>query len=270
MNKTTRPIKHKGSIYPNDKDELIKMFNKWEEKGFLPKEELPLKYKPKALIVPHDMYEYSGYTTFLAYESVKNTKFDNIVLLGPAHYKKFLNISISLFDNIETMFGTLEYNKEFSEKLLNKFDLFFEQKYHKDHSTETQVNFVKRYFPNARIIELIYAQEPNENIYKILKYILNNLENTLIIVSTDMNHEFEMLDTRKKDLECIKNIFQKNEELIDKSCYGCGKGGLLALSKLMKEKNWDGKFLNWSCDAMTTKKTDCVVSYVGALIYKEK
>ena len=69
----TRNAAVAGAFYPADKEEINKMLNEFFKN--IPK--IKLEKEPKALIVPHAGYIYSGQVAAYAYSLLKKSKSDN-------------------------------------------------------------------------------------------------------------------------------------------------------------------------------------------------
>jgi AmmeMemoRadiSam system protein B len=74
--------------------------------------------KPKALIVPHAGWVYSGFTANFAYRIASNTRPKRVVVIGPSHRFPIQGISVTLEDEYETPCGNLPIDRNFSIELI--------------------------------------------------------------------------------------------------------------------------------------------------------
>ena len=143
-----------GSFYPNNKDEILKYIEDLNKdiKTFKQIENI------RAIIVPHAGYIYSGNIANQAYFHLKDKNPKRVIVIGPSHHVYLKGASVALYDDFETPIGNLTIDKKFSEDLINTYDfLDFNIECEFEHSTETQMPFIKYYFKNTSIVEIIYG-----------------------------------------------------------------------------------------------------------------
>ena len=174
-----------GSFYPNSKEEIKRYINHFNCNFTIEKEP---SIQIKALIVPHAGYVYSGFTTNLAYNLASKKQYENIIVIGPSHRYYLEGASIASYKQYETPLGNIDINLELVNTLKDKFDfLCFDEDAHFEHSTETQAPFIKNYFPNSKIVEIVYGKIQYEKLALIIDELLKN-KNNLIVISTDLSH----------------------------------------------------------------------------------
>ena len=113
---STRNAFVRGVFYPQTCEEIehyIAHFNA------AIKEPLP-SVTPRALIVPHAGYIYSGYTANLAYVCASKHAYERIVVIGPSHRVFIEGASIAVYETYETPCGALDIDVSFSELLREK------------------------------------------------------------------------------------------------------------------------------------------------------
>jgi len=76
-------------------------------------------FEPKALIVPHAGYVYSGYTANSVYRLVNPKIFKRVVIIGPSHRYYFKGASVALYDSFDTPCGILPIDVKYSRKLID-------------------------------------------------------------------------------------------------------------------------------------------------------
>ena len=171
-----------GQFYPATCSEIsnqIADFNAEFEKININKDILALQ--PKAIIVPHAGYIYSGFTANMAYRFLAKAKAKRIVVIGPSHHYYFKGLSASHFENYETPCGNLEIDSPYLFALAKQFNIGFEPEAHqKEHSTEVQMPFIQHYFPHTKVIELIYGDIAVKTLEAIIYALLNNPDNLVV------------------------------------------------------------------------------------------
>ena len=252
-----------GSFYPEKKEEILKYINHFNSIDFKTETFEDIK----AIIVPHAGYIYSGFTANLAYKLVSILKKDikRVVVIGPSHRVYLKGASVALYDEYETPLGNLKIDKKFSQNLIDKYDfLDFNIECEFEHSTETQVPFIKHYFENVQLVEIIYGEIDYEELSKVIDEVLANSDN-FVVISTDLSHFYTLKDAQKLDNICIEAINKKDLKLFD-YCEACGKVGVKAVINWAIKNDFDIKVLNYCTSADVTKDESRVVGYTSALI----
>lgn len=233
-----------GSFYPEDKDELknqiINFLNQAKKADF----------KPKALIVPHAGYIYSGQTAAYAYKLLNNQK--KIILLGPCH---------------NASHGLLSDTSDYWETPLGKTKLFhpdirseLSPKLHKiEHSLEVQLPFLQCTLKEFEICPILIA---NTDLNFVSKEI-ESIPNDLIIVSSDLSHYHPLLEAKVQDEHSINYILKKDVVDLEEKGEACGSHAISVLLKIAKRKNWEPVLLNYSTSFNTSKDKESVVGYAA-------
>ena len=259
--KNIRKTGFAGSFYPEKKEELLRYINEFNKK-------LTINgtYNTKAMIVPHAGYVYSGFTANIPYSITKDKKPKRVIVIGPSHHMYYEGASIALYDEYETPFGNITIDKNYSNELKDKYDfLDFDDNMHLEHSTETQAPFIKHYFPDSFIIEIVYGKMSYEDLSFLIDEILDN-EDNLLVISTDLSHFYTQEQANKLDNICLNAISKKDLDLFDKGCEACGKLGLKALIKSVLKKGLNTKVLHYCTSFDRTQDASRVVGYSSALI----
>ena len=174
--------------------------------------------------------------------------------------------SIALYDEYETPLGNINIDKNYSNNLRDKYAfLGFEDNMHLEHSTETQAPFIKHYFPDTLIVEVVYGKMQYEELSLLMDEILEDEEN-LLLVSTDLSHFHTQEKANQLDNICLNAIAKKDLALFDKGCEACGKLGVKAVIKSAIKKGLNTKVLHYCTSYNRTKDASRVVGYTSALI----
>jgi len=257
----------KGTFYPNTSqeiDDMIDFFNSILDKNLEDKSLLDIK--SRCLIVPHAGYIYSGFTANLAFRTLKNNNIKRIIVIGPTHKIDFNSISIGLYDNYETPYGDLKIDKSYGKKLKSTFNLEFLEKVHQEHSTEVQIPFIKKYYDNIEVLELIYGNYHPTQLAPLIEYLLNDKDN-LVLISTDLSHFHNLEKANKIDNICLKAIENSDINLLYNGCEACGRIGIEAILLVAKKIGLKSKILDYRTSADSTKDKDSVVGYMSASFY---
>ncbi|MDH3343038.1 MAG: AmmeMemoRadiSam system protein B, partial [Gammaproteobacteria bacterium] len=112
---------------------------------------------PKAIIVPHAGYIYSGPIAASAFAQLFpiKDKIRRVVLLGPCHRVALSGLATSSADYFETPLGSIAIDRELSQQLLqfpqvHEFDLTHVQ----EHSLEVQLPFLQQVLDDFSLLPL--------------------------------------------------------------------------------------------------------------------
>ena len=222
---------------------------------------------PKAIIVPHAGYIYSGFTANFAYRFLKQSKAKRIIVIGPSHHHYFEGISGSYYETFETPCGEIDIDSAYLFALAKKFDIGFEPKAHeKEHSTEVQMPFIKHYFPKAKVIELIYGDSHPTKLSTLITAILSNTDNA-VIISTDLSHFYSLEEAKLLDENCLRGVATLNLNELEKGCKACGLTGIHAMILAAKQLKLSSKLLDYRTSGEISKDNSSVVGYMSAMFY---
>lgn len=240
-----------GKFYPADKNELIKMFD-----DFFAKDNGQNNYgKVQALISPHAGYVFSGEVAAAGYARIRNTKYDNVFILGPSHRVELKGASIYNAGNYITPLGKAEINFEIANQLIKNYDFieFNEQAHKSEHSVEVQVPFVQYVFgESVKIIPVViggYSAGICRKLAAAFKPYFN--ENNLFIISTDFSHypayeDAKIVDSRTaaaimtNDVGKFIDVINQNTEagIKNLSTSICGWPAVLTLLYMTTDKDF--------------------------------
>ncbi len=254
-----------GTFYPNN----IKEINEYFEHFNALHQEKPKQFNmAQALISPHAGYVYSGFTANEGYLSIPNRPMKRIIVIGPSHRIFLQGASIALYDEYETPLGNLNIDLDYAHTLKDTFDVLnFNPLAHCEHSTETQMPFIKHYFPNVPVIEIVYGKIDYLELCKIISYIMLESEN-FVVISTDLSHFYSQEDANYLDgifLQAIQNL---NLEKLDSGCEACGMIGVKAIAQYAIKNNLKSQIIDYRTSMDASGDASRVVGYTSVLIGK--
>lgn len=249
-----------GSFYPAASEEIERYIETFDN---IKKEVLHLH--PKALIVPHAGYVYSGFTANLAYNQLEGAR-QRIIVIGPSHRVAYEGMSISLYHTYETPLGNLAIDLEYAETLQKQFGIGFEDMMHREHSTEVQMPFIKHYLPDAKVVEIVYGRQSPEALSKVIEFLLQDAANR-VVISTDLSHFYNEEEANALDSICLKAIADEDIEMLHRGCEACGKIGVEAMVLAAKRMGLTSKLLDYRTSSWASNDTSRVVGYTSAIFY---
>ena len=257
-----------GQFYPASCQEITKTidtFNQAFDKLSLSDD--MVKRVPRAVIVPHAGYIYSGFTANMAYRFLAKAKAKRVIVLGPSHHHYFKGISGAYFEKYETPCGDLNMDSSYLFALAKEFNISFEPKAHMhEHSTEVQMPFIQHYFKNIEVIELIYGDMSVNSLANIVYALLSN-EDNLVVISSDLSHFHTEQQAKQLDYSCLKAIETLDIEMFKKGCEACGLLGIQAVILAAIKLQLSSTLLDYRTSAEASGDKSSVVGYLSAMFY---
>ncbi len=258
----------RGLFYPENCTKLEIYFQKFNAMiGSSIKSKPIFKVTPRAIIVPHAGYVYSGFTANVAYTIFSKNPAKRVIVIGPSHRHHFEGISGSYFESYETPCGDIPIDTAYLIDLAKQFKIGFEPKAHqKEHSTEVQMPFIRHYFPHAKVIELVYGKVAPHYLAKIIVHLLKDKENA-VVISSDLSHFYTQEKARRLDTICMEGITSLDSQKLDEGCEACGMIGIKGMIEAAKDLGLKSQVLDYRTSADYSGDSSRVVGYTSAVIY---
>ncbi len=258
-----------GQFYPavcSEIEQYIVRFNTLlQENEFDPN---TITLVPKAIIVPHAGYLYSGFTANIAFETVaqKRSTVRRVVVIGPSHRVYVKDASIALYSQYTSPCGDLKIDLEGSNALMERFSfLHFQPDAHHEHSTEVQMPFIRHYFPEAEVVEVVYGDLEPHLLATLIDELLPEPE-TLVVISTDLSHFHTQQEAKRLDSRCIEGMAQLELGLLEQGCEACGIIGVKAVVTSANRAGLKSLVLDYHTSGDITGDKQSVVGYVSCLV----
>lgn len=219
---TTRPPAVAGAFYPASAGELASLID-----GLIATA-TPTKLPPfpKAVVVPHAGYIYSGPTAAAGFARVAGAPIERVVIVGPAHRVYVPGLAWPGTTHVATPLGTVEVDVAAVERLPQ---LVADPHAHaREHSLEVQLPFMQRLFPGAKVIPIATSAAPPELVSEVLEALWGGPE-TLIVISSDLSHYHPYAEGRAIDQRTSAKILAFDTDLSGDQACGCAAINGLAL-----------------------------------------
>jgi AmmeMemoRadiSam system protein B len=249
-----------GTFYPANPQQLHQMLD-----YFLSDAETAEKV-PKAIIVPHAGYIYSGPVAATAYARLKKAHdlIKRVVIIGPSHRVAFKGLALSRAQTFTTPLGSVLVDQEAVQVLAQlPFVEYLEQAHTHEHSLEVHLPFLQEMLDDFKIIPLVAGEASPEQVSRVID-ILWGGEETLIVISSDLSHYHAYETAQQLDKLTSDAIEQlQYEQLAFDSA--CGKVPVSGLLKLAREKSLTVKTIDLRNSGDTAGDKNRVVGY-GAYV----
>ena len=228
---TSRPPAVAGAFYPNDPAELAAAVDGYMEEAGDPAPGPP----PKALIVPHAGYIYSGPVAGSAYRRVRELRgrVERVVLAGPAHRARVRSVAASSADAFRTPLGDVRLDRAAIERILELPQVEILDRAHApEHSLEVQLPFLQRALETFSLVPLLVGDATFEEVAKVLEALWGGPE-TLILISSDLSHYLDSETARRLDAATTRAIeaLAPRELGSESACGRIPIGGLLLVAE---------------------------------------
>lgn len=251
-----------GLFYPADAAEL-----QTQVRGFLDQVEPPAEPPPKAIIVPHAGYIYSGPIAASAYARLRAARdlIHRVVLLGPSHRVGFRGIAVSGMEAFATPLGRIAVDREAVEQLEQLPDVgFLEQAHAQEHSLEVHLPFLQEVLDHFKLVPLVVGEARPTEVGAVLEALWGGPE-TLIVISSDLSHYHDYATARLLDDTTSKAIEALRFEDIGYE-QACGRNPLNGLLWVARRKGLHGETIDLRNSGDTAGSRDQVVGY-GAYVF---
>ncbi len=230
---------------------------------------------PRAIIVPHAGYAYSGPTAAAAYATLRGHAFRTAVIVSPSHREYFSGISVYDGDAYRTPLGLINVDVELRERLLQyKGVIRQSQLGHRDeHAVEVHLPFLQRINPDAKILPIVMGDQRGEYctiLGKALAHIAD--EGVVLIASSDLSHFHQQEEAQELDRVLANHVREiQPAKLLDdiaaKRCEACGGGPIAAvLSACLQLGANNVSILHQCTSGDISGDTRRVVGYLSATI----
>ena len=230
MAQRVRPAAVAGMFYPADPAEL----NQWLDTWLAAPVEVPRQDPPRALIVPHAGYVYSGALAARAFSLWKDApQIETVVVIGPAHRVPFRGIATVTADALETPLGQVSVDTRLRDELVRRFEQvgYLDVAHAPEHSLEVQLPFIQKTVPQAKVVPLLNGEVSAEEEAEVLEWLWQQ-PGVYFVISSDLSHYHPYEVARRIDGETARLIESGDWAALsgDRACGYKGIQGVLALA----------------------------------------
>jgi len=189
---------------------------------------------PKALIVPHAGYMYSGPVAARAYDELAAARgiVTRVVLIGPAHYVAGRGLALPECDAFETPLGRIRLDAAAIASLADLKQVVRSAAAHaQEHSLEVQLPFLQKVLGDFSLVPIAAGSALTEEVMQVIVRLWGGPE-TLFVISTDMSHYHSYEEAKRIDAATLDRIAALAVDLnYEEACGATGLNGLLAVAR---------------------------------------
>lgn len=198
-----RPPAVAGLFYPADRGELARAVDELTGSTSGPQGQAP-----KALIVPHAGYIYSGAVAGRAYALLRplRGRIRRVLLLGPAHRVALRGIAAPSARVFRTPLGDVPVDMEALASLRDLPQVITGDRAHEqEHALEVHLPFLQSVLGAFSLVPLVVGDTTPDEVAAVLDRLWGG-EETLVVVSSDLSHYHGYAEARRIDGETVAAI----------------------------------------------------------------
>jgi MEMO1 family protein len=223
-----RPAAVAGMFYPAEPRQLAH-----DVKQYLA-DARPFDLVPKALIVPHAGYIYSGAVAATAYATLRTiaSRIRRVVLLGPTHRVAVRGLALPGADAFDTPLGRVTLDATGARAIAHLPQVGISAQAHAlEHSLEVQLPFLQSILTDFTLLPLAVGMASAEEVAEVLETVWGG-EETLIVISSDLSHFLPYATAQRVDQETAQSILKLRQPIAhDQACGGTPVSGLIVAAQ---------------------------------------
>jgi len=210
-----------GLFYPGESEELERAVASYLAAVPEPPSGAPA---PKALIVPHAGYVYSGPVAASGYARIAGQRraIRRVVLLGPSHRVLLRGLAASGSEAFATPLGVVPVDRAAIDAILDLPQVqIFEAAHRQEHSLEVQLPFLQYLLEDFSLVPLSVGDAEAEEVGEVIERLWGGPE-TLLVVSSDLSHYYDYESARRLDAATTRAIEALDADALDPES-ACGR-----------------------------------------------
>lgn len=225
---------------------------------------------PKALIVPHAGYVYSGAVAATAYARLASAKgrVTRVVLIGPAHRVALRGLAVPSTEAFDTPLGPVPVDRQAIAGLLALPQVTASDEAHAgEHSLEVHLPFLRAMLGDFAIVPLVAGAASADEVAQVLDLLWGGPE-TLIVISSDLSHYLDYQSARRIDAATTQAIERFRPGDIGRD-QACGRIPITGLLEVARRRGLACRTVDLRNSGDTAGKKDRVVGYGSYLFFEQ-
>jgi len=223
---------------------------------------------PKAMIVPHAGYIYSGPIAGSAYTCLRplRDQISRVILLGPSHRVPVIGLATSNAKHFITPLGAIELDQDCIKEIQQYPQVHSMDEAHAlEHSLEVQLPFLQTVLGSFKLVPIVVGDASAKDVSTILDKLWGS-EETLIVISSDLSHYHDYETARQMDARTSHAIETMDTTAIQYDD-ACGRNPVNGLLQLACQRNMHVVTIDCRNSGDTAGSKDQVVGYGAYLFY---
>ncbi|HEY6721903.1 MAG TPA: AmmeMemoRadiSam system protein B [Burkholderiales bacterium] len=255
-----RPPAVANLFYPGDARTLAEEVSSYLDRT----EEAPLAPGfPKAVIVPHAGYVYSGPVAASAYDLLRPARgiVRRVVILGPCHRVPVRGLALPAAKAFETPLGRIPLDEEALRAIRDLPQVVVSAATHaEEHALEVQLPFLQRVLGEFSLVPLVVGDAAPEKVAEVLERLWGGAE-TAIVISSDLSHYHPYEEACRIDGATVRAILGFDTGISHHQA--CGATPVAGMLIAAKRKGIAPKLLDCRNSGDTAGEKSRVVGYAS-------
>ncbi|HET7201179.1 MAG TPA: AmmeMemoRadiSam system protein B, partial [Burkholderiales bacterium] len=255
-----RPPAVAGLFYPEDAralaDEVAAYLDRTEEAPLAPG-------FPKAVIVPHAGYIYSGPVAASAYDLLRPARgiVKRVVLLGPCHRVPVHGLALPRAGAFDTPLGRIPIDEEGVRGIRALPQVVESAATHAgEHALEVQLPFLQQVLGDFSLVPFVVGDAAPGKVAEVLERLWDGPE-TLIVISSDLSHYHSYDRAREIDRATVQAILDFDPGISHEQA--CGATPVAGMLLAAKRKGLAARLLDCRNSGDTAGDRHRVVGYAS-------
>ncbi len=218
---------------------------------------------PKALIVPHAGYVYSGAIAASAYAALKGVapRIRRVVLLGPTHRVPVRGLALPGTDAFVTPLGPVQVDSAAAKVIAHLPQVVVSPQAHaQEHSLEVQLPFLQTVLTDFKLLPLAVGMASAEEVTEVLELLWGGDE-TLIVISSDLSHYLPYDTAKRVDGATVHSILELKQGIVHEQA--CGATPINGMILAARRHRLTPQLLDLRNSGDTAGPRDGVVGYAS-------
>jgi len=194
-----------GMFYPESPEVLERVV-----RGMLARRTNGAMNQPKALIVPHAGYVYSGQAAADAFACLSGfaDSIGRVVLLGPAHRVAIRGLALPGVEWFRSPLGAVAIDSPGVRAISSLPQVVTSAQAHAaEHSLEVELPFLQAVLGRFTLVPLVVGAASDDEVAEVIEALWGGPE-TLIVVSSDLSHFLTYESATAADQETVRSILE--------------------------------------------------------------
>jgi len=255
-----------GAFYQGHKETLANDVNMMLQSAAV--DDTETHHSPKAIIVPHAGYIYSGPVAATAYARLAAVAdvIKRVVLLGPVHRVPVRGLALPGVAAFATPLGEVQIDKNAVNAIENMPQVVESPTAHEpEHSLEVQLPFLQSVLDDFKLLPLAVGDATPQEVAEVLDVLWGGPE-TLVVISSDLSHFLPYQTAQAVDAKTVKTILGLQGTVShEQACGGTPVNGLLQAAK---HHHLQPRLLDLRNSGDTAGDKNRVVGYTSIAFYE--
>jgi AmmeMemoRadiSam system protein B/AmmeMemoRadiSam system protein A len=189
---------------------------------------------PKALIVPHAGYVYSGPVAASAYDLLRPARgvVKRVVVLGPCHRVPVRGLALPQAAAFGTPLGRIPIDANALRAVRDMPQVVESAATHaEEHALEVQLPFLQQVLGDFSLVPLVVGDAAPADVAEVLERLWGGAE-TLIVISSDLSHYHDYESAREIDRGTVQSILGFDTGIShERACGATPVAGMLAAAR---------------------------------------